>query len=117
MKVAFSRGNSSNTVPLQIVVQRFHARKSALVGELQFSVFSKTRGIGIKKCAGISKSFENELGSRELVGKFRTLLSWVAHTELEKGLDRQSTIFRLATACLPAGVVVIRWVTTNKNGL
>ena len=50
-----------DTISLKAIIKSFDTGQFALIRELEFGIFSKMRGVGIKECAGIPKCLRNEL--------------------------------------------------------
>jgi len=63
-----------------------------MVRELQFCVLPKSGSIGVVHGACIAEGLEDELSCRDLHGKLGALLARAADTELNDGIDGQSTV-------------------------
>lgn len=117
VKIALPWWYSSDAVTLQVIVEGFDTWKSSPFWELQFGVFSETRGIRVKECASIPKGLENEFRSRNLPCKFRALFSRVADAEFQQRFYSQSSVFWLSTASLSAvqgGSIIVSYLATDN---
>jgi len=100
MKISLARGNNSNTVALEIVVERLDTTEASAISELQFCVFSETGGIWVEKSACVAKRLDDEFGRGNLSGEFCALFSRIGDTELEEGFDSEPPVLRFTTARL-----------------
>ena len=75
VEITFSRRNSSNSVPLQVIVEGFDPAQPTMVGELWSNVFSGVRGVVVKERPSVSKGLDDKFSGRNLVGELESFLA------------------------------------------
>jgi hypothetical protein len=91
MEIPLARGGTCYAVAFKIVVEGLDSTQTAALGELELGIFAKAGGIRVEKGASMSKRFQNEFGSGNLMRELGPLLAGIANTQFEKGLDGQPT--------------------------
>ena len=78
---------TSNTILLEVVLERLRTSKSTAIGELEFGVLSEPGSVRIEEGASVAERFEDEVGCWDLVSEFGPLLAGIGNGELENSLD------------------------------
>ena len=91
MEIPLARGGACHAVAFEIIVEGLDTAKTATLGKLKLGIFAKAGRIRVEKGASVSKRFQNELGSWNLMRELGPFLAGIADTQFEKGLDGQPT--------------------------